>query len=587
MRRVSRYIMNIAEGAWSGASQAIRRLPHTAVRIPNPREKVVCAALCVLSSSVFAQMAPVTPMERSVLTDGLKGRVELPNRLPKKDHEIRDSFLIDVITSPSFKPLGNRLTLLNAVIVHDIHNTSTRPQSLVVPLELAILGSDFETTFICRSCHFREGLILDQDQFSEGIELEGSEIAGGLEVIGGTVKHISLPAHPDAAMDIRHLRVGGAVLIALADVDGYIDASYLKAASLHTDQILHLWRLELSHAEVGDVSIDVQRDDYPISLSMTGLTAGTIDLYLPPLASYVILDSIRADNVIIESANAPTQSQSNSSPKSPNTPEGAIATLEGATIRGDLSVFDTSVGSLSARNASIAGRVLLSDVTVANSISLEAATLGSLSWSSRVFPAKVSFDDIRCLHWSISRLPRTPDSGSQAGGAPSRGIDVTLDVLKSAQFSQAAFTSYEAELKSRGATSRAEEAYFAMRVKGRHVNAHEGHWTAVILDWIQQYFLGYGRSARAPLIWSGIFVVVGFLTFRKASEMEPRVERPGAYSGFWYSLELFLPIVDLGVAKEWRPKATSGLRIVYARFHELVGWILVPVAIAAITGITR
>jgi hypothetical protein len=579
--------MNISEGACIGAFQTSRRLPHTAVRIPNLREKVVCAALCVLSSSVFAQMAPVTPMERSVLTDGLKGRVELPDRLPKKDHEIRDSFLIDVITSPSFKPLGNRLALLNAVIVHDIHNTSPKPQSLVVPLELQIVGSDFETTFICRSCHFREDLSLIQDQFSEGIELEGSDIAGGLQVYGGTAKPIPSAAPPDAAIDIRNLHVGGAVLIGFDNVDGYIDASYLKAASLHTGEMLHLWRLELSHAEVGDLSIDVQRDDYPISLSMTGLTAGAIDLYLPAVASYVILDSIRAENVIIESANPPTQSQSNSSQKLPNTPEGALATLEGATIRGDLSVFDTRVDSLRARSASIAGRVLLSDVTVANSISLEDATLGSLSWSARVFPAKVSFDDIRCSHWSISRLPSTPDSGSQAGGAPSQGSDVTLDVLKSAQFSQAAFASYETDLKARGATSRAEEAYFAMRVKGRDVNAHEGHWTAVILDCIQQYFLGYGRSARAPLIWSGIFVLVGFFTFRKANEMEPRVERPGAYSGFWYSLELFLPIVDLGVAKEWRPKATSGLRIVYARFHELVGWILVPVAIAAITGITR
>jgi len=66
--------------------------------------------------------------------------------------------------------------------------------------------------------------------------------------------------------------------------------------------------------------------------------------------------------------------------------------------------------------------------------------------------------------------------------------------------------------------------------------------------------------------------------------MEPKAENPAAYSPLWYSLELFLPVVDLGMAKEWRPESSAGWRVVYARFHQLAGWVLVPVALAAVTG---
>lgn len=66
--------------------------------------------------------------------------------------------------------------------------------------------------------------------------------------------------------------------------------------------------------------------------------------------------------------------------------------------------------------------------------------------------------------------------------------------------------------------------------------------------------------------------------------MEAIGEHPPRFSAFWYSLELFLPVVDLGVAKSWRPSQQSFPLLTYARIHQLAGWILNPVALAAITG---
>ena len=52
-----------------------------------------------------------------------------------------------------------------------------------------------------------------------------------------------------------------------------------------------------------------------------------------------------------------------------------------------------------------------------------------------------------------------------------------------------------------------------------------------------------------------------------------------------YSLDLFLPVVNLHIDENWRP---VGLwREIYAVFHSMVGWVLVPLLLASLAGIVR
>ncbi len=65
----------------------------------------------------------------------------------------------------------------------------------------------------------------------------------------------------------------------------------------------------------------------------------------------------------------------------------------------------------------------------------------------------------------------------------------------------------------------------------------------------------------------------------------------------WYSLDLFVPAVGLGVADKWQPiapnveNARSGrlYRFVrgYTYLHKLLGWVLVPIGLAAVSGILK
>ncbi|CAA9375388.1 MAG: hypothetical protein AVDCRST_MAG93-8772 [uncultured Chloroflexia bacterium] len=52
-----------------------------------------------------------------------------------------------------------------------------------------------------------------------------------------------------------------------------------------------------------------------------------------------------------------------------------------------------------------------------------------------------------------------------------------------------------------------------------------------------------------------------------------------------YSLDLFLPVVNLHVDENWQPNGLG--RQIYAVFHSMVGWILVPLLLASLSGIIR
>jgi hypothetical protein len=144
---------------------------------------------------------------------------------------------------------------------------------------------------------------------------------------------------------------------------------------------------------------------------------------------------------------------------------------------------------------------------------------------------------------------RTLEVANDSGLNPS--FSDSLDLLRKAQSSISAFTAYQVQLKAQGENANAERAFIAMREKIRNDDWQQWiTWPLGIVDLFQEYVLGFGHSPVPPLLWSLAFIAFGVRTFRKVDHMSPRVENPSDYSGAWYSLELFLPIVDLGVAKE-------------------------------------
>jgi hypothetical protein len=69
-------------------------------------------------------------------------------------------------------------------------------------------------------------------------------------------------------------------------------------------------------------------------------------------------------------------------------------------------------------------------------------------------------------------------------------------------------------------------------------------------------------------------------------DTEPAKPRP-SYSAFWYSLDLFVPIARLQAADRWVPKQQRYLAWIYLRLHVLLGWVLVPLGLAAVSGLIQ
>jgi hypothetical protein len=70
-------------------------------------------------------------------------------------------------------------------------------------------------------------------------------------------------------------------------------------------------------------------------------------------------------------------------------------------------------------------------------------------------------------------------------------------------------------------------------------------------------------------------------------ELQNKRDDTRGYNPFWYSLGLFLPFVDLQADKVWKPKREKVFLRNYMRVHILLGWILVPMVLAALSGLIK
>ena len=133
-----------------------------------------------------------------------------------------------------------------------------------------------------------------------------------------------------------------------------------------------------------------------------------------------------------------------------------------------------------------------------------------------------------------------------------------------------------------------------------------------------EWIIGYGYYPWRSLLVVLLFIVVGWSVFYMANEnglMTPTDTRAIAdtkqqiskdypvFNALVYSIDTFVPLVDLGVSKYYLPNANrkkpvppskffdrfgngSYIRI-YLWFHIAAGWILTSLLVAALTGLVR
>ena len=163
--------------------------------------------------------------------------------------------------------------------------------------------------------------------------------------------------------------------------------------------------------------------------------------------------------------------------------------------------------------------------------------------------------------------------------------EVLLELAKHTAYSADVYSRLEEFFLRHGYRSDADWAFIEGKRHERREKLHGLSWLgSLLLDGL----VGYGRHPWQAGIPCAVLVALGCVLF-SPKKMEPQQpeDTPRVYNRFWYSLGLFLPFVDLQSNKVWKPKADQTFLRNYMRVHILLGWILVPLLLAAVTGLIK
>lgn len=273
---------------------------------------------------------------------------------------------------------------------------------------------------------------------------------------------------------------------------------------------------------------------------------------------------------------------------------GCNLSLEGAVFKGGADF----------EYAKVSGSMRLQNTEFLSSASFNGATIQNLLLGSSPFKKKDV--DLRRLQFEIFE-----------GGEEQRKH--MLDSQSPEKLSMDPYLQFEQYYRSIGNELDAKRVYRAGRVKV-HKNMINGAWRfwrkskdqerdletrwslgKMIFDSMLRWMAGYGVRMLVPSIWIIAFLLIGTCVFwpdealvlkRTSSDQADGQTQSKTWSNIRqlclrmeYSLDLFIPIVDLRVADDY--KRPPGWRGGYAFFHIIMGWLLVPMIIASLSRVVR
>jgi hypothetical protein len=257
------------------------------------------------------------------------------------------------------------------------------------------------------------------------------------------------------------------------------------------------------------------------------------------------------------------------------------AYFTGAEIAGDFKMkeakFRGEHNAADFESMKVAGRAIFDRATFEGSVNVNFADFGSLFFSD------ASWREVAAgqLHYKYISAAR---EGENEFDAHKR----LLKVVKSSPYVPSVYSSLEDFFLRQGYRADADEAFIEGKRREREKYFHSSDWFGWLGSWTLDILVGYGRRPWQAGIPCVVLIALGCVLF-SPKKMEPRnpAEAPRVYSRFWYSLGLFLPFVDLQADKVWKPKADQTFLRNYMRVHGLLGWILIPIVLAALTGLIK
>lgn len=259
-------------------------------------------------------------------------------------------------------------------------------------------------------------------------------------------------------------------------------------------------------------------------------------------------------------------------------------TVDSSVFKGTVDMWHAQLtGGLIFTNADVSQKALLREISVASSAELGGTTfrdslilinanLHSVNFTKTMFPA----------YYDISGMTYT----EIISGRGKQGDKHNLDIIRSAVFNISNYKTLESIYRQAGNDDFADDVY----VRGQRERANQNNILSQAGNTISRWVIYNGKKPLGALWLSFAIIAVSALVFRKKDWMElsdPVKDANQPYYPLLYSLDLFIPFVDLRYKNIWRPKPASRFRYIYMRAHTFLGWIIVPWLIAYWTGLVK
>ena len=423
--------------------------------------------------------------------------------------------------------------------------TSAKPPGAAATHGIRIVGAKIDGQLSVSNATIPFALTFDNCQFAQGFDLSSSSFARDFLLNDSTVGAITDPSRAEPLASFIGDRFAGRV-----SLDG---THFFNGVDFTDAKIDGALEADGAHFESSNDEADFNDIQVKDHSSFRGAEfKGQLDLTGAELAELMI-DGI---------------------PPSGTAAAGSAGTgilIDHAQISKGLAIGNVAISGLGARSATVQGDASLPNL-LPNGLMLFSGshfqTLKITGFQQWLEHAKnfrfdgLSFDSIS----TDSKVE--PDTMGM------------LKLLNQSPYDPQPYLALERYLHTTGHTDSADEAYFDMRARGRAQldPFHE------FLDWVQYALVGYGREIWKAALYAFVIILMGAMLFRGGQMVADGKSTDDWYNPFWYSLDLLSPI-DLGVAKKWRAK--NHLLRNYAQVHRVVGWILIPLIAAAITGIIR
>jgi hypothetical protein len=159
-----------------------------------------------------------------------------------------------------------------------------------------------------------------------------------------------------------------------------------------------------------------------------------------------------------------------------------------------------------------------------------------------------------------------------------------LELAGQSSYSADVYGSLDAFFRRGGYRQDADNAFIA----GRNRQREHLHGLRRVFEWLYDVFIGYGRAPwRMVIPWAALVGVGCVLFSPRKMTLQRSNDAPRVYNRFWYSFDLALPVVKLDAADVWTPNPEERFLRNYTRVHTVLGWIVVPLLVASVTGLLK